>query len=59
VCTGGVSLSEINPKTLESNIIGGLYLTGELLDVDGICGGYNLAFAFITGYLAGGAISHD
>ncbi len=58
VCTGGVSLSEINPKTLESNIIDGLYLTGELLDVDGICGGYNLAFAFITGYLAGGAISH-
>jgi len=53
VCTGGVSLSEINPKTMESTLIPNLYFTGEILDVDGKCGGYNLAFAFITGYLAG------
>jgi len=53
VCTGGVSLNEINPNTMESNLINNLYITGELLDVDGICGGFNLAFAFITGYLAG------
>lgn len=53
VCTGGVSLSEINPTTMESLKTPGLYLTGELLDVDGDCGGYNLTFAWITGYLAG------
>ena len=52
VCTGGVSLKEINPKTMNSKIKG-LYIVGELLDVDGKCGGYNLAFAFITGFLAG------
>lgn len=57
VCTGGVSLTEINPKTMESNIISNLYITGELLNVDGICGGYNLAFAFITGYIAGKCLS--
>ena len=52
VCTGGVSLSEVdhNMCSLKERDI---YLTGELLDVDGICGGYNLAFAFISGYLAG------
>ena len=53
VCTGGVSLSEINPVTFESNIIPGLYFIGEILDVDGKCGGFNLAFAWISGYLAG------
>jgi len=53
VCTGGVSLNEINQSTMGSKIVDDLYITGELLDVDGICGGFNLAFAFITGYLAG------
>lgn len=53
VCTGGVPLSEINEKTMESLKIKGLYITGEALDVDGVCGGYNMSFAFITGYLAG------
>ena len=53
VATGGLSLNEINPQTMESIIIDNLYITGELLDVDGICGGYNLSFAFITGYIAG------
>lgn len=52
VCTGGVSLKEIN-SNMESKIIKNLYIIGEILDVDGICGGFNLAFAFITGYLAG------
>lgn len=53
VCGGGVTLSEIDPCTMESRIISGLYLTGELMDVDGICGGYNLQWAWSTGYLAG------
>lgn len=52
-CTGGVPLTEINPHTMESIKTKDLYLTGELLDVDGNCGGYNLTFAWITGYLAG------
>lgn len=52
-CTGGIPLTEINPNTMESIKTKGLYLTGELLDVDGNCGGYNLTFAWITGYLAG------
>lgn len=53
VCSGGVSLTEINPKTMESLKVKGLYLVGELLDVDGDCGGYNLGFAWTTGMLAG------
>lgn len=57
VTTGGVSLKDINTKTLESKIVEGLYLTGELLDVDGLCGGYNLTFAFVSGLVVGDAIS--
>ncbi len=53
VCTGGISLMEINPKTMESKIIPNLYIIGEVLDVDGICGGFNFALALITGYIAG------
>lgn len=53
VTAGGVYLSEINEKTMESEKLPGLYITGELLDVDGICGGYNLQWAWSTGYLAG------
>ena len=52
-CSGGVPLTEINPKTMESKIIKGLYLTGEILDVDGDCGGYNLSFAWMSGLIAG------
>lgn len=55
VCCGGVDTREINPDTMESKIQKGLYLTGELLDVDGICGGYNLQWAWTSGYLAGKA----
>lgn len=53
VCTGGVDVSQIKPLTMESRLVPGLYITGELLDVDGACGGYNLQWAFSSGYLAG------
>lgn len=53
VCAGGVYTTEINPHTMESVYTDGLYLTGELLDIDGICGGYNLQWAWSTGYIAG------
>jgi len=53
VCSGGVSTIEINPKTLESIYHKNLYFTGELLDVDGLCGGYNLQWAWSSGHLAG------
>lgn len=50
---GGVAIDEINPNTMESKLIKGLYITGELLDIDGICGGYNLTFAILSGIKAG------
>ncbi len=51
VCSGGVSLKEINPLTMESKIVKNLYIIGEMLDVNGDCGGYNLTFAFLSGIL--------
>ena len=60
VCSGGMSLLEIDPLTMESVNVDGLYFTGELLDVDGDCGGYNLSFAWISGMLAGkGVLKYD
>ena len=56
VCTGGISLKEINPSSMESLKIKDMFFTGEELDVDGICGGYNLAFAFVSGYIAGESV---
>lgn len=53
VCTGGIYTKEIDVRTLESKIHPGLYFCGELLDVDGICGGYNLQWAWTSGYIAG------
>lgn len=53
VTAGGVSVSEIDPQTLESKIVKGLYLAGELIDVDGSCGGRNLQWAFSSGFIAG------
>lgn len=53
VTAGGVSLKEINPKTLESKMVQGLFFVGEVLDIDGFTGGYNLQAAFSTGYAAG------
>lgn len=58
-CTGGIPLTEINPNTMESLLNKGLYITGELLDIDGDCGGYNLTNAWITGMLAGIGASND
>lgn len=53
VCAGGVPLDEIDPETLESKKSAGLYFAGEILDVDGPCGGYNLQWAWSSGYTAG------
>lgn len=53
VCAGGICTKEIDVRTLESKIHPGLYFCGELLDVDGICGGYNLQWAWTSGYIAG------
>lgn len=53
ICNGGVPLSEINYQTMESNIVKDLYITGELLDMNGNCGGYNLTTCWISGLLAG------
>ena len=53
VTAGGVSTKEINPKTMESKIVPGLYLAGEVVDVDGFTGGYNLQAAFSMGAAAG------
>jgi len=52
VCTGGIPLDEISDN-MESIYNNNMFIVGELLDVDGLCGGFNLAFAFITGYIAG------
>jgi predicted Rossmann fold flavoprotein len=53
VCAGGVSTKEIHEDTMESRLVRGLYPVGELVDVDGTCGGYNLQWAWSSGYLAG------
>ena len=53
ITSGGVNVREINPKTMESKIVSGLYFAGEVIDVDAYTGGFNLQIAFSTGYLAG------
>lgn len=53
VTAGGVDVKEINPKTLESKLVSGLYFAGEVLDLDAYTGGFNLQIAFSTGYAAG------
>ena len=53
VCAGGVDTREVNPDTMESLICPGIYFAGELLDIDGACGGYNLQWAWPSGRLAG------
>lgn len=53
VCRGGVDTHEVHPQTLESNLVPGLYFAGEILDVDGLCGGYNLQWAWSSGHVAG------
>lgn len=59
VTAGGVSLKEIDPRTMASRLVGGLYFAGEVLDLDGDTGGFNLQAAFSTGRLAGLAASAD
>ncbi len=54
--TGAVNSVDINPLTLESKIIPGMYFAGEILDVIGPCGGYNLHWAFISGITAGRSV---
>lgn len=58
VVAGGVSLDEVDPQTMASKLIEGLYLCGEVLDVAGPVGGYNLQAAFATGYMAGDSAAH-
>lgn len=57
VCTGGIPLTDIEPTTFESKLVPHIYFAGEILDVDGICGGYNLHFAWASGYIAASAIA--
>lgn len=61
VTAGGIPVEEFNPMTLESRIVPGLFAAGEILDVDGDCGGYNLQWAWSSGHLAGllGDLQHD
>jgi len=53
ITRGGISLKKINPKTMQSKIIKGLYFCGEVMDIDGPCGGFNLQWSFASGYLSG------
>ena len=57
ITQGGVTVKEINPSTMESKTVSGLYFAGEVLDVDAVTGGFNLQVAWSTGYLAGMSIS--
>lgn len=56
ITSGGIDVREINPKTMESKLVKGLYFCGEVLDVDAFTGGFNLQIAFSTGYAAGNSI---
>ena len=56
ITAGGISIKEVNPKTMESKLISGLYFAGEILDVDSYTGGFNLQIAFATGKLAGSSV---
>lgn len=53
ITQGGISVREVNPSTMESKLVGGLYFAGEVLDLDAVTGGFNLQIAWSTGYLAG------
>ena len=53
VTAGGISTEEIDAGTMESKLVSGLYFAGEIMDVDGMCGGYNLQWAWASGYIAG------
>ena len=53
ITSGGINIKEINPKTMESKLVEGLYFAGEIIDVDAYTGGFNLQIAYSTGYTAG------
>ena len=59
ITSGGVSVKEISPKTMESKLVPGLYFAGELIDVDAYTGGFNLQIAYSTGHLAGSSAGKD
>jgi predicted Rossmann fold flavoprotein len=59
ITRGGVSIKEVNPKTMESKLIKGLYFAGEILDVDGYTGGFNLQIAFSTAVVAGSSAAWE
>ena len=59
VCCGGVDTHEINPDTMESLLVKNLYFAGEVVDVDGICGGYNLQWAWSSGFVAGKSATEE
>ena len=56
ITKGGVNVKEIDPGTMESKLVKGLYFAGEVLDLDALTGGFNLQIAWSTGYAAGNAI---
>lgn len=56
ITAGGVSLKEIDPRTMQSKLVGGLFIVGELLDLQADTGGYNLQAAFSTGWVAGSSV---
>ena len=58
ITSGGVKTAEVNPKTMESKLVEGLYFAGEVLDLDAYTGGFNLQIAFTTGRAAGAAAAH-
>ena len=62
VTKGGAITAQFDPATMQSKLVRGLYVCGELLDIDGDCGGYNLQWAWSSGYLAGtaaGSLKHE
>ena len=59
ITRGGVALNRINPRTMESKDVPGLFFAGEVLDADALTGGFNLQIAFSTGYLAGLHLTED
>ena len=56
ITQGGVNVKQVNPSTMESKVIPGLYIAGEMLDIDALTGGFNLQLAWSTGYLAGSSV---
>ena len=59
ITRGGVSVRDINPSTMESKKVGGLYFAGEVLDLDALTGGFNLQIAWSTGHLAGASCNDE